>query len=99
MKDKPTNPFASKEYRFLCWLAEHQSTVAGKKVVRFSQKELAVECESCETTINRWLATLRDAGCVESAKKGNYCVTPRGHAVIAKMKAVEKVLGGKENAG
>ena len=94
-----TNPFASKEYRFLCWLTEHQTTVAGQQVVRFSQKELAVECGSCETTINRWLATLRHAGCIASIKKGNYCITSRGREVIAKMNEVEKVLGGKRNAG
>lgn len=99
MNSTTTNPFASKEYRFLCWLMEHQTTVAGQKVVKFSQKELAVECGSCETTINRWLATLRHVGCIASMKKGNYYITSRGREVIAKMNEVEKVLGGKRNAG
>lgn len=99
MKDKSSNPFASKEYRFLCWLTEHQTMVAGKQVVRFSQKELAVECGNCETTINRWLTTLRQTGCIASIKKGNYSVTSRGYEVIAKMNEVEKVLGGNDNGG
>ena len=94
-----TNPFASKEYRFLCWLMEHQTTVAGQQVVKFSQKELAVECGSCETLINRWLSTLRHAGCIASIKRGNYYITNRGYEVIAKMNEVEKVLGGKHYAG
>ena len=99
MKDEITNPFASKEYRFLFWLTEHQTMVAGQLVVKFSQKELAVECGSCETTVNRWLATLRRTGCITSMKKGNYSITSRGREVIAKMSEVEKVLGGKHNAG
>ncbi len=99
MKDAIANPFASKEYRFLCWLAEHQTMVAGQPVVRFSQKELAFECGSCETTVNRWLSTLRRTGCITSIKKGNYSITSRGREVIAKMNEVEKVLGGKHNAG
>ena len=97
MKDRSSNPFASKEYHFLCWLTEHQTMVAGKQVIKFSQKELAVECGNCETTVNRWLATLRHAGCIASMKKGTYSVTSRGHEVIAKMNEIEKVLGGKND--
>ena len=99
MKDTATNPFVSKEYRFLCWLMDHQTTVAGQQVVKFSQKELAVECGSCETTVNRWLTTLRRTGCITQIKKGCYSITSRGYEVIAKMNEVEKVLGGKHNAG
>lgn len=99
MKSADTNPFVSKEYGFLCWLMEHQTMAVGQKIVKFSQKELAIECGNCETTINRWLATLRRAGCISSIKKGNYCITNRGYEVIAKMEEVEKILGGKHNAG
>lgn len=96
---KSNNPFASKEYLFLLWLSEHQLTVGGKPVVKYSQKELAAEYGSCETTVNRWLATLREVECISVVKKGAYSVTPKGQEVIAKMNAVEKVLGGKRDAG
>ena len=99
MKNELNNPFASKEYYFLCWLTDHQTMVAGKQVVKFSQKELAVEFGNCETTVNRMLTSLRRAGCITSIKKGNYTVTRRGYEVIAKMNEIDRVLGGKDNGG
>ena len=67
-------------------------------MVRFSQKELAVEYGSCETTVNRWIAMLRKVGCIEPIKKGSYYVTPLGLDVVTRMKAIEKILGGKQYA-
>ncbi len=99
MDDRFINPFASKEYHFLCWLSDHQTMVARKQVIKFSQKEIAVEYGNCETTVNRMLTTLRRAGCIASIKNGNYSVTSRGYEVIAKMNELEKVLGGKNNGG
>ena len=88
------NPFASKEFLFLCWLKDHQSIVSGKSVVRFSQKELAVEFGCCETTINKCLAVLRQTGCIEPVKKGNYFITKRGYEVIAEMEKIKQIIVG-----
>ena len=88
------NPFASKEFLFLCWLRDHQSIVGGRAAVRFSQKELAVEFGCCETTINKCLAVLRRVGCIESIKKGHYFITKRGYEVIAEMEKIRQIIIG-----
>ena len=88
------NPFASREFLFLSWLGNHQSIVGGKSVVRFSQKELADEFGCCETTINKCLSVLRQTGCIEPIKKGNYFITKRGNEVIAEMEKIKQIIAG-----
>ena len=65
-------------------------------MVKFSQTELAVECKSSPAIVNKWLAALRKANCVEIVKRGNYRVTDTGHDVIAKMNEIEALIKGKD---
>lgn len=90
---KLINPFASKEYHLLSWMAQHQTETSAGLMVKFSQPELAEECDSSPATINKWLATLRKAKCIECPKRGNYRVTKTGYDVIDKMAEIEKSLG------
>ena len=87
---------ASKEYRLLYWMAQHEIDTAVGPMVKFSQSELAEECESSPATVNKWIATLRKTRCIESRKRGNYRVTETGYKVIAKMKEIETLVGGDE---
>lgn len=96
MKDSQIYIFASKEYRLLNWMAQHETDTVAGPMVKFSQTELAEECESSPATVNKWLAALQKTKCVESKKRGNYRVTEIGHKVIAKMKEIETLVGGNE---
>lgn len=86
------NPFASKEYGFLYALFEKQTLVMGKEIVKFSQKELADECNACETTVNRWMKLLKETGCVQPVQKGKYVITPRGKEIIKTMNQIGDIL-------
>ena len=95
--EKSTQLFGSKEYRFLNWLKSQEQTTSRGTTINFSQEEIAVEYGSSPATVNKWLQALQSAGCVEQKKKGSYCVTKTGEAVIAKMQEIEKLVGGKKN--
>ncbi len=90
--------FGSKEYHFLNWLKSQEQATSRGAIINYSQEELAVEFGSSPATVNKWLQALQSAGCVEQKKKGSYCVTETGSAVIAKMQEIEKLVGGKKNA-
>ena len=90
--------FASKEYHLLYWMLQHETDTIYGPMVKFSQIELAKECKSSPATVNKWIASLRKAKCVELTKRGNYCVTGTGRKVITKMEEIEKIIGGKKNA-
>ena len=94
MKDSLICLFASKEYHLLYWMAQHEIDTSDGPMVKFSQAELAKECDCSPATINKLLAALRKVNCVENKKRGNYCVTKTGQKVIAKMKEIEALIGG-----
>lgn len=91
------NIFASNEYALLLWLSEHQTDMRSKSVVKFSQSDIAGELQCSPTTVNKWMKSLCDSGCLEQQKKGNYRVTNTGQKVIAKMTEIDKLVGGKKN--
>ena len=95
MKDKVISPFASREYHLLLWMFEHQTNTSQGPIVKFSQAELATECDTALATINKWIATLRTAKCIENPKRGNYRITDIGYQVISKMNEIENLVGGK----
>ena len=97
MADKSIQLFGSKEYHFLSWLKSQEQTTSRGATINYSQEELAIEFGSSPATVNKWLRALQSAGCVEQKKKGSYCVTKTGEAVIAKMQEIEKLVGGKKN--
>ena len=97
MADKSIQLFGSKEYHFLNWLKSQEQTTSRGATINYSQEELAVEFGSSPATVNKWLRALQSAGCVEQKKKGSYCVTKTGEAVIAKMQEIEKLVRGKKN--
>lgn len=97
MMNKPIQLFGSKEYFFLNWLKSQEKTTSRGATINFSQEEIAIEYGSSPATINKWLQALQSAGCVEQKKKGSYCITKTGSAVIAKMQEIEKLVGGKKN--
>ena len=97
MTNKSIQLFGSKEYHFLNWLKSLEQTTSRGATINYSQEELAVEFGSSPATVNKWLRALQSAGCVEQKKKGSYCVTKTGEAVIAKMQEIEKLVGGKKN--
>lgn len=90
--------FGSKEYHFLNWLKSQEQTTSCGPTINFSQEEIAVEYGSSPATVNKWLQALQSVGCVEQKKKGSYRVTKIGNAVIAQMKEIEELVGGKLNA-
>ena len=92
MADKSIQLFGSKEYYFLNWLKSQEQTNSRGATINYSQEELAVEFGSSPATVNKWLRALQSAGCVE--KKGSYCVTKTGNAVIAEMKKIERIIAG-----
>ena len=98
MSNKSIQLFGSKEYRFLNWLKGQEQTTSRGATINFSQEEIAAEYGSSPATVNKWLHALQSVGCVEQKKKGSYRVTKTGNAVIAKMKEIEKLVGGKKNA-
>ena len=93
MKDDSICLFASKEYHLLYWMAQHEIDTTDGMMVKFSQTELANECQCSPATINKLLAALRKAKCVENQKRGNYRVTEAGKKVIAKMEEIETIVG------
>ncbi len=97
MADKSIQLFGSKEYHFLNWLKSQEQTTSRGATINFSQEEIAAEYGSSPATVNKWLQSLQSVGCVEQKKKGSYCVTKTGGAVIAKMQEIEKLVGGKKN--
>lgn len=92
--DNSINLFRTKECRFLFWLSEHSQRTSKGAVVNFSQEEIADEYGSSPATVNKWLQALEAADCVEQKKKGSYCVTETGNAVLAQMEKIEKLLRG-----
>lgn len=92
--DKSIQLFGSKEYRFLNWLKSQEQTTSRGATINFSQEEIAAEYGSSPATINKWLQSLQSVGCVEQKKKGSYCVTETGGAVIAEMKKIERIIAG-----
>lgn len=98
MVNNSTNPFCSKECRFLFWLSEQSRKTSKGKVINFSQEEIAEEYGSSIATVNKWLQALQSAGCVEQKKKGSYCVTQTGYRVLAQMEKINKLVGGKQYA-
>ena len=94
MKDNSICLFSSKEYHLLYWMAQHEIDTTDGPMVKFSQTELAKECDCSPATINKLLAALRKVNCVENKKRGNYCVTKTRQKVIAKMKEIEALIGG-----
>lgn len=97
MTNKSVQLFGSKEYFFLNWLKSQEQMTSRGVAINLSQEELAVEYGSSPATINKWLHSLQLLGCVEQKKKGSYCVTKTGNAVIAQMQKIEKLVGGKGN--
>ena len=97
MTEKSTQLFGSKEYHFLNWLKSQEQTTSRGATINFSQEEIAAEYGSSPATVNKWLQSLQSVGCVEQKKKGSYCVTNTGSAVIAKMQEIERLVGGKKN--
>lgn len=92
------NIFASKEYALLSWLAERQTVTRDGPVVPFSQNDLVQELQCSPVTINKWMKTLCDSGCLAPHKKrGKYRITDAGQAVIAAMKQIDEIVGGNEN--
>lgn len=52
MKDDSIYLFASEEYCLLHWMAQHEMDTGDGLIVKFSQTELALECECSPATIN-----------------------------------------------
>ena len=91
--------FASEEYLLLRWLSQHQTQTNTISVVKFSQTELAKECNCSPTTINKRMQLLQKCNCIKPyRKKGNYLITETGQQVIAKMDEIESIIGGHKNA-
>ncbi len=63
------NIFASKEYALLSWLAERQTDTRDGPVVPFSQNDLVQELQCSPVTINKWMKSLCDSGCLTPYKK------------------------------
>ena len=92
------NIFASKEYALLSWLAERQTDTRDGPVVPFSQNDLVQELQCSPVTINKWMKSLCDSGCLTPYKKrGKYRINNAGQAVIAAMQEIDKIVGGNEN--
>lgn len=90
----PVNIFASKEYALLLWLSEHQINIRNKRVIRYSQNEIADEIQCSPVTVNKWIKALCTSGCLVQTKKGNYYITPNGNEVIAAMTKIDLIVGG-----
>ena len=89
--------FASEEYLLLRWLSRHQTQTNTIPVVKFSQTELAKECNCSPTTINKRMQLLQKCNCIKPyRKKGNYLITETGQQVIAKMDEIESIIGGQK---
>lgn len=97
MRDEFIQLFSSKEYRFLSWLKSKEQATNHGSIINFSQQEIAAEYGSSPATVNKWLQDLQTAACVEQKKKGSYHITDTGNAVIAKMKEIERLVGGAKN--
>lgn len=94
MPNKLIHLFGSKEYHFLSWLKSKEQSTSHGSTINFSQEEIAVEYGSSPATVNKWLQALQAVGCVEQKKKGSYCVTETGNAVIVEMKKIERIIMG-----
>lgn len=84
--------FKTEEASLLLWLSEHQTRARGGQVIKYSQTELADELQRSPASINKWMQALCRAGCIESKKKGNYCMTDKGQKVVAAVKKIETIL-------
>lgn len=94
----PANIFASKEYALLSWLAEHQTDTRDGPIVPFSQNDLVQELQCSPVTINKWMKSLCDSGCLTPyRKRGKYRITDVGQAVIAAMQEIDRIVGGNKN--
>lgn len=94
MGDKFIQMFASKEFCFLNWLKSKEQTTTHGLIINFSQEEIAAEYGSSPATVNKWLQALETVACVEQKKKGSYCITKKGNAVIVEMKKIERIIVG-----
>lgn len=93
MTNEVIDTFATKEYRFLCWLDERQMNSAEGPVVKLSQNTLAQEYGSSPATVNNWIKSLRRSRCIETYKqKCGYIVTPIGKRAIEKMHELKDVI-------
>lgn len=93
MATETLDTFATKEYKFLRWLNEHQIELSDGPVIKLSQSALASKYGCSPATINCWLKSLRHSRCIEIYKqKSGYIVTPTGKRVIAKMQELENVI-------
>ena len=55
-------------------MAQHEIDTTDGPMVKFSQIELAKECDCSPATINKLLAVLRKAKCVENKKRSGNLV-------------------------
>lgn len=95
MAAEAIDAFATKEYRFLCWLDQHQTDTPDGPVVKMSQTALAQAYGSSPATVNSWLKALRKSNCIQTyRKKSGYVVTDTGERAIEKMHELEGVIGG-----
>ncbi len=93
MAAEALDTFATKEYRLLCWLDEHQADTPDGPVVKLSQSAIAHEYGSSPATVNSWLKALRSSRCIETYKqKSGYIVTLTGRKAIAKMRELGSIL-------
>lgn len=92
MVNSVSDIFKTEESMLLLWLSEHQSNTRDGPVIKYSQNELAGEFQRSPTTVNKWMQTLRKAGCIQSKKKGVYLLTNTGQKIIAELKRIETIL-------
>lgn len=94
MAAEAIDAFATKEYKFLCWLDQHQTETPDGPVVKMSQAALAKAYGSSPATINTWLKALKASNCITTyRKKCGYVVTATGRLAIQKMRELEGVIG------
>ncbi|MDO4812383.1 MAG: helix-turn-helix domain-containing protein [Eubacteriales bacterium] len=92
MASRISDIFKTEEAVLLLWLSDHQSKTRDGPVIKFSQNELADELQRSPTTVNKWMQALCKADCIESKKKGNYCMTHKGQKVVAAIRKIEIIL-------
>lgn len=93
MSTERTGIFATKEYRFLCWLDAQQTATPEGPAIKMSQSAIAEAYGSSPATINGWIKSLKDSNCLTTyRKKSGYIVTETGKQAIKKMKELEGVI-------
>lgn len=96
MVENSINVFASDEYILLAWLSDHITETKTKKIVKYSQTEIAQELECSPTTINKRIQSLKQAQCIRINGKKGYIVTEKGNQVVKKMREIESLVGGNQ---